>query len=163
MLGSSLVIDGQPHTIVGILAPDVFGAVHGRAYLHTAHANPEPQPRTRRCTFEAVARARSGRNSRRTSAMNWPRSIPSVRAGVSSHPHRLVDSAWSWPANGNTDRCAQPLLMLFAATAFVLLIACVNIANLTSAQAIARSGELALRLALGASKVDVCGSTWRNC
>ena len=48
-----------------------------------------------------------------------------------------------------------PLLMLFAATAFVLLIACVNIANLTSAQAIARSGELSLRLALGASKRDV--------
>jgi len=48
-----------------------------------------------------------------------------------------------------------PLLMLFAATALVLVIACVNIANLASAQAIARSGELALRLALGAAKADV--------
>ena len=50
------------------------------------------------------------------------------------------------------------LLILFAATAFVLLIACVNIANLTSAHAIARSGELSLRLALGASRRDVLRS-----
>jgi predicted permease len=48
-----------------------------------------------------------------------------------------------------------PLLMLLGAAAFVLLIACVNIANLTSAQSIARSGELTLRLALGASTSDV--------
>ena len=48
-----------------------------------------------------------------------------------------------------------PLLMLLAATACVLLIACVNIANLTSAHAIARAGELSLRLALGASNADL--------
>ncbi len=48
-----------------------------------------------------------------------------------------------------------PLLMLMTATAVVLLIACVNIANLTFAHAVARSGELSLRLALGASITDV--------
>ena len=48
-----------------------------------------------------------------------------------------------------------PLMLLLAATAVVLLIACVNIGNLTSAQAVARSGEVSLRLALGASRVDL--------
>jgi hypothetical protein len=55
------------------------------------------------------------------------------------------------------------LLMLLAATAFVLLIACVNIANLTSSQAVSRAGELSLRLALGATKADCCASTSPNC
>jgi putative ABC transport system permease protein len=45
--------------------------------------------------------------------------------------------------------------MLFAAAAFVLLIACANLANLTTAHAAARAGDLSLRLALGATRVDV--------
>jgi ABC-type antimicrobial peptide transport system permease subunit len=62
-----------------------------------------------------------------------------------------VESARDWQYGS----MRVPLLMLLAATAFVLSIACVNIANLTWAQAIARSGEFALRLALGGTRGDV--------
>ena len=50
------------------------------------------------------------------------------------------------------DRAARPLEFLLGVTTLVLLIVCVNIANLLLARGASRTGEVAIRASIGASR-----------
>jgi putative ABC transport system permease protein len=55
------------------------------------------------------------------------------------------------------DEAKTPLRLLLGVTAFVLLIACANIANLLLARSVARAGEMAIRLSIGAGRTRLIG------
>lgn len=153
VLGTALVIDGQPHTILGILSPSFAVPFIDAQVFTPLYANPEPQRRAPPLSVVTFAELGTGaslaqaRDELATISRQMAQEFPASHSGWIHG----AETAREWQYGS----MRAPLLMLFAATAFVLLIACVNIANLSSAQAIARAGELSLRMALGASQGDV--------
>ena len=152
VLGTPLIVDDQPYTIVGILSRDFAVPFLDADVLTPLVASPEPvraPPRTVMALAELApgVSIEQARDELITISGQLAQEFPRTHAHWTIGAQHFRE--WQYGS------MQAPLLMLMAATGLVLLIACVNIANLRSAHAVARSGELSLRLALGASKRDV--------
>lgn len=163
IVGQSITIDGVPLTVVGVLPPDFsFRPVVRIGALPEADIylpNRWPGDTGRNAFLFLLGRMKSGVTQERLEAeltplVNDPSIAPAgalATEGVIAPNVRTLARVVGLQAYG-TESVRTLLLILFGAVSFVLLIACVNVANLQMARLTARRGELSVRMALGAGR-----------
>lgn len=176
-IGKLLTVNGERLEIIGVAPPGFDGVGRGRTPLvyvpismaRLAEPGRDPGFENRRNHWIYLfARLREGMTSEQASvALNGPfqRLVREVEAplqtGVSeAWMQRFMDKSLRLlPGDRGQSimliAARQPLTLLMAVTLLVLLVACVNVANLLLARGASRSGELAMRSALGASGVRI--------
>lgn len=156
MVGASITLNGEPHVVVGVMAP---GFVDVMAPATDIWAPLQAQPR-------ASPNAREwGHHYRIVGRLKRGVDVDAARRELASVAGQAVPEfprvPWAGLENGllvrglqeDVTAAARPtLLAIVAATAVLLLIACVNVANLLLARGRRRHAEFSLRSALGAER-----------
>ncbi len=150
VIGQSLVLDGTPHTVIGVVTPDMELGSLSLVEAWTPYVIDAQAPRDVR-QLRVFGRLKPGvsieqaRAEMAAIAERQARDNPVTSAGWSAQTVPIFESM-----TGSNTWVILSLLGLVVT--FVLVIACANIANLMLARAVARRKELAVRAAIGAGR-----------
>ncbi|MFT4112501.1 ADOP family duplicated permease [Silvibacterium sp.] len=153
-IGSKILLEARPYTVIGVL-PAWFTYPNAQTQLWTAiyrERSPEVMSVHDAHNLNVVGRLLPGVTPGQAQA-----EVSGIQAGIRRrYPNGAVNSAANIRplVDSETHTVKSGFYALFAATACLLLIACLNIANLLVARAATKQKEAAIRAALG-------GSRWR--
>ena len=169
VIGRTVVVNSHPFTVIGVTRKGFHGASRTGAtdlWVPIAqHRLAIPQyPRTTlssrqtRVLFGVIGRLRAG-----TSAEVAAAQLDASRAGISAaHPEDSRMAKWRFDVRPGVEarpwvreRLTRAILLLLGTVGLLLILTCANVANLMLARAASRTGEIATRVALGASRFRV--------
>ena len=150
VLGRSINLDGQAYTVIGVLPKSMQYPSVSEVFLPLAPTPQQLQNRTAH-DYLVVGRLRPGvsvnqaQEELRTIAERLAKIYPTSNLGWSVRVEPLLDGI-------NGDLTPLYYRLILAATGFVLLVVCANVANLQFVRGLSRRPEIAVRTALGAGR-----------
>jgi len=157
VLGQSLRVNGTAMTVVGVMPPGFAYPVTQELWVALA-VNPALEGKDTRPTVEIIGRLRDD-SSRDQASAELATIAATVAALDPARRHGITVEVKPYVEEFIGSETVGLLGAMLAAVLLVLVIACVNVANLVLARAADRTREVAVRTALGAQRTQVIRQT----